>query len=91
MEASLETAILELKQALTGVASPWYLGFSGGKDSTAVLKLLWAAQERVPAGDRREVTLVYCDTGVDIPLIARFVLGNLERLREEAAMLFRST
>jgi DNA sulfur modification protein DndC len=85
MEALLDTAILELQQALREVASPWYLGFSGGKDSTAVLKLLWAAQEQLPLKDRREVTLVYCDTGVDIPLIGRFVLGNLEKLREEAA------
>jgi DNA sulfur modification protein DndC len=85
MERLLDTAISELQQALTDVTSPWFLGFSGGKDSTAVLKLLWAAQEGLPQKDRREVTLIYCDTGVDIPLIARFVLGTLEKLREEAA------
>jgi DNA sulfur modification protein DndC len=85
MEALVNTAVLELQQALTGVTLPWYLGFSGGKDSTAILKLLWAAQNRLPLSDRREVTLVYCDTGVDIPLIGRFVLGTLERLCEEAA------
>jgi DNA sulfur modification protein DndC len=85
MEGLLDTAILDLRQALIEVNAPWFLGFSGGKDSTAVLKILWAAQERLPERGRRGVTLVYCDTGVDIPLIARFVLGTLEKLREEAS------
>ena len=27
---------------------PWYVGFSGGKDSTAVLKLVYSAMKRSP-------------------------------------------
>ena len=28
---------------------PWVIGYSGGKDSTTVLQLIWKALERLPA------------------------------------------
>lgn len=58
----------------------WVLGFSGGKDSTAVLLATIAALRKV---GRREkaVTVVFCDTGVENPLLVDFVKVVFRRLR----------
>ena len=63
---------------------PWYVGFSGGKDSTAVLKLVYSAMKRSPRHER-QVVVVYCDTGVEIPPIAQHVRRTLAKLRAEAS------
>jgi len=63
--------------------SPWLLGFSGGKDSSALLKLLFTAL--VPLKHfSSPVTVLYCDTGVDIPPIRKLVTGTIRRIADEA-------
>ena len=63
--------------------APWVIGFSGGKDSSAVLKLVFRVLER-SVERQRPVYVVYCDTGVEIPPIATFVRRTLEGVEEEA-------
>src|SRR4051812_10835194 len=46
---------------------PWIVGYSGGKDSTAVVKVLFQALLRLRS-HRKPVTIIYCDTGVEVPL-----------------------
>jgi len=62
-------------------SEPWIVGYSGGKDSTAVVKLVFQSLLRIR--DRRKpVTVVYCDTGVEIPMasaLARKALNGLVR------------
>lgn len=55
---------------------PWALGFSGGKDSTAMIVLLIAAMEKLK-NPVRNVTVIYCDTGVEIPTVRKFTKENL--------------
>ncbi len=60
---------------------PWIVGYSGGKDSTAVVKLLFQSLLRIRS-HHKPVTVIYCDTGVEIPLassLARKALAGLER------------
>ena len=33
---------------------PWMIGYSGGKDSTATVQLVWMAIERLPAEMRKK-------------------------------------
>src|SRR5687767_13408872 len=62
---------------------PWILGFSGGKDSSALLRLAYAAL--VEARDHPvPVTVLYCDTGVEFPPIARLVRRTLKALATES-------
>ncbi len=63
--------------------SPWYLGFSGGKDSSALLKLTFQAlkQARKRTG---ELHVIYCDTGVEIPVVRSLVLRTLKGIAREA-------
>jgi DNA sulfur modification protein DndC len=62
---------------------PWILGFSGGKDSSCVVKLVYQAllctKRRL-----RAVTVLYCDTGVEIPIVRAFVWQTLTALAIEA-------
>lgn len=51
--------------------SPWLLAYSGGKDSSAVLKLLIQSLVCTPVL-QRPVYILFCDTGVENPLVANF-------------------
>lgn len=62
---------------------PWILGFSGGKDSSAVLRLVYRALGTIRRPDLR-VTVVYCDTGVEIPVVAQLVRRTLRGVAAEA-------
>lgn len=62
---------------------PWSLAFSGGKDSCALLKLVYLALEQLNRKSK-PVTIIYCDTGVEIPIIRSFVIKTLDNLLREA-------
>ncbi|MBA7599415.1 hypothetical protein ES703_06448 [subsurface metagenome] len=62
---------------------PWSLAYSGGKDSSALLKLVYLALEELHRKSKL-VTVIYCDTGVEIPIIRTFVIRTLENLSNEA-------
>jgi len=62
---------------------PWVVSYSGGKDSTAIVKLvfqslLWVRTRHKP------VTVIYCDTGVEIPMAAALARKALNGLEKEA-------
>lgn len=64
---------------------PWIIGFSGGKDSTALLQLVWLAVKHIPSELRQRKIYVVCnDTLVENPIVAEYVEGVLERIKEAA-------
>ena len=63
---------------------PWYLGFSGGKDSSAVLKLVFSAISKLKPNEiKKPIFVVYCDTGVEMPLMRALVNKTFRKLRIE--------
>lgn len=65
---------------------PWIIGFSGGKDSTALLQLVWYAIKEIPLHERkREVHVVCNDTLVENPVIQSYVLEVLNKIKESSA------
>jgi DNA sulfur modification protein DndC len=64
--------IAEIKSKYEKDVSPWLLAYSGGKDSSAVLKMLLQAMA-CTANKCRSVYIVFCDTGVENPLVADFI------------------
>lgn len=80
---------------------PWIVGFSGGKDSTALLTLVWLALRRLRESEapiclRRPVFVVCNDTMVENPVISAYVedvLGKIEQqaLRENLPIFVRKT
>jgi len=64
---------------------PWIIGFSGGKDSTVLLTLVWKALEKIrqipiPFQLKRPVYVVCNDTMVENPVIASYVEDVLRKI-----------
>ncbi|WP_145361546.1 DNA phosphorothioation system sulfurtransferase DndC [Alienimonas californiensis] len=66
-------------------AVPWVIGYSGGKDSTAILQLVWRALEKLPAAERtKPVHVISTDTLVENPVVAAWVSGSLKKIGDAA-------
>lgn len=69
---------------------PWIIGFSGGKDSTVLLTLVWIALQRIksdfpyPFQLRRPVYVVCNDTMVENPIISTYVEDVLSKIEVSA-------
>ena len=64
---------------------PWVIGYSGGKDSTAVLQLVWLAlQELHPHQREKQVHVISTDTLVENPIVAAWVTQSLVNMQEAA-------
>lgn len=64
---------------------PWVIGYSGGKDSTAVLQLVWLALEGLPEERRNKpVYVISTDTLVENPIVSLWVSKSLEKVGEAA-------
>jgi DNA sulfur modification protein DndC len=64
---------------------PWIIGFSGGKDSTALLQLVWLAIKQVPNELRTRKVFVVCnDTLVENPIIVEYVSDVLVNVEQAA-------
>jgi DNA sulfur modification protein DndC len=60
---------------------PWIIGFSGGKDSTVLLQLVWKALKSIPDELRRRNVYVVCnDTMVENPIIEEYVNSVLLKI-----------
>jgi DNA sulfur modification protein DndC len=81
--ALLDNTIETIQREYLKDSLPWSLAFSGGKDSSALLKLVYLALQDV-GRKFKPVTVVYCDTGVEIPIIRSFVIQTLNSLQAEA-------
>lgn len=101
MNKRIEYIIDEIKDQYMYVDDnhrPWIIGFSGGKDSTVLLTLVWLALKKIkedvlaPFQLRRPVYVVCNDTLVENPIISSYVddvLGQIERqAREEDLPIF---
>lgn len=65
---------------------PWIIGFSGGKDSTMLLQLVWYALKKVPSELlTREVYIICNDTMVENPHIVDFINRTLAHINIAAA------
>ncbi len=71
---------LYLKDAL-----PWVVGFSGGKDSTLTLQVVWEALRTIPRDKRaKKVFVVASDTMVEAPRILDRINQSINQINERA-------
>lgn len=64
---------------------PWIVGFSGGKDSTMLLQLVWYVLLKLKATERKRPIHVICNnTLVENPRILKYVEGVLENISKAA-------
>ncbi|MDH5645316.1 MAG: DNA phosphorothioation system sulfurtransferase DndC, partial [Candidatus Heimdallarchaeota archaeon] len=82
---SLEDIINEIVDVYIFDTRPWILGFSGGKDSTTTLQLVWSAIEVVYKKFPEKIKPLYIiasDTLVETPIIANHLKKQLELLEK---------
>lgn len=73
----------EIARLLKDLGQPITIAYSGGKDSSAVLKLIWSSA-CILGNQCPDIQVVYCDTEVENIIVDRFVKYTLERLEAEA-------
>lgn len=64
---------------------PWMIGYSGGKDSTAAVQLVWMAIEQLPERDRKKtIHIMNTDTLVESPVVSKWVDKSLKSMKKES-------
>lgn len=64
---------------------PWVIGYSGGKDSTATLELIWLALSELPKKQlKKQVHIINTDTMVESPIISKWVQNSLHTMDKAA-------
>jgi DNA sulfur modification protein DndC len=87
LKQTLEDAKAHIKQLYLSDEIPWVIGYSGGKDSTAILQLIWYALIELKSEGKcnKEVHVISTDTLVENPFVAMWVEKSLERMKETTA------
>lgn len=89
---SIDDIYKEIATLYSSDRRPWVVGFSGGKDSTATLQLVWEALSRLPECERtKPVYVISSDTLVESPVISAFIGGIIDKINiaaKEQAMPF---
>ncbi|MGP3967395.1 DNA phosphorothioation system sulfurtransferase DndC [Streptomyces sp. 6N223] len=71
----------EIRELYMADEVPWVVGYSGGKDSTAVLQLVWLALKDLPNERRKKpVHVISTDTLVENPVVAAWVAQSLDTM-----------
>jgi DNA sulfur modification protein DndC len=82
---TVEALLAEIRALYLADAVPWALGYSGGKDSTATLQLVWLALAGLePAARAKPVHVISTDTLVENPIVAAWVTRSLDTMRGAA-------
>ncbi len=67
----IEDLVEQTKELYQADSIPWVVGYSGGKDSTATLQLVWMALSDLPQNRRsKPVYVISTDTLVENPVVA---------------------
>lgn len=75
-----------IKQLYLEDRIPWICGYSGGKDSTAIVQLVWMALRQIPKEKRvKTVHVISTDTMVEAPVVAVWSSQSLKKMAEAAA------
>lgn len=84
-QATIDALCDEVRELYIADEVPWILGYSGGKDSTATLQLVWTALAGLPADQRKKVVhVISTDTLVENPVVAAWVTNSLMVMKAAA-------
>jgi len=73
----------EIKEQYLEDNIPWVIGFSGGKDSTAILQLIFYALSELPSSKlNKEIHVLSNDTLVENPNVVKFLDKQLEKIEQ---------
>ena len=82
---TINALVHEIQILYRADAIPWVVGYSGGKDSTAVLQLVWMALQGLVQEERHKpVHVISTDTLVENPIVAAWVTNSLTSIATSA-------
>ena len=75
----------EIREVYLSDNRPWILGFSGGKDSTCMVQLIWHAISDLPEEKRqKKIYIISSDTLVESPKIVEQITTTLDGMEQAA-------
>lgn len=75
----------EVREVYLSDNRPWILGFSGGKDSTCMVQLVWHAISALPVEKRQKrIYIISSDTLVESPKIVEQITSTLSSMEQSA-------
>lgn len=85
MDAEVNRLKEEIKLLYKSDSIPWVVGYSGGKDSTASLQVIWTAVSEIPESERtKPIYAISTDTLVENPVVSMWVAVSLEQMKLQA-------
>ncbi len=71
----------EIRQVYLGDNRPWIMGFSGGKDSTCMVQMIWNALSELPAEKlHKKIFIISSDTLVESPKVVEQITSTLDMM-----------
>jgi len=84
-QGPLTELLAEIQRIYCADNRPWVIGFSGGKDSTAVLELVYTAiLQLAPPKRHKPLFVVSSDTLVETPVVVNLIKEMLNNINEVA-------
>jgi DNA sulfur modification protein DndC len=81
----LDSKYQEIRDVYLNDRRPWVIGYSGGKDSTTALQMIWYALSTLPPKSlSKPVYIIASDTLVETPKIVGYIDSSLERMNVAA-------
>jgi DNA sulfur modification protein DndC len=82
---SFEDIFEEIRTVYLNDNRPWIIGFSGGKDSTCMVQLVWTALSELPPEKlTKKIYIISSNTLVEAPQIAERITDSLDRMEKNA-------
>ncbi len=84
----LDSRYEQIRKVYLSDRRPWVIGYSGGKDSTTALQMIWYALSTLSPKDlSKPIYVISSDTLVETPKIVDFIDSSLERMNTAAERL----
>ncbi|MBD1936327.1 DNA phosphorothioation system sulfurtransferase DndC [Microcoleus sp. FACHB-68] len=81
----IQSLTTEIQELYCSDEIPWVIGYSGGKDSTAVVQLIWNAISALPSEKRNKtIHVITTDTLVENPIVSAWVNNSLKQMKVAA-------
>jgi DNA sulfur modification protein DndC len=81
LQKTIDNIVEHLQALYRADKDPWVIGYSGGKDSTAVVQLVWLAISQLPSDEvQKPVFVVTTDTLVENPIVSTWVENSLKEM-----------
>jgi DNA sulfur modification protein DndC len=84
-DRKLSDVIEEIQKLYLSDQRPWIIGFSGGKDSTTILSLVYFALLKLPKEKlSKHIYVVSSDTLVETPVVVDMILSVIDTINTQA-------